>query len=61
MSVWDEDVERDPELAPLNCTGREDCATSWHVHGCYEDGGGCTEPHEHVIAASNHYQRPAKP
>jgi hypothetical protein len=40
------------ELQPTDCDGTEDCAAAWHVHGCYADGGGCTEPHPHVIAAS---------
>jgi hypothetical protein len=47
----DYDDEPTPELQPTDCTGNEDCPAGWHVHGCYEDGGGCTDPHEHVIAA----------
>lgn len=40
-----------PALEPSDCTGAEECPAPWHFHGCFEDGGGCTEPHEHVISA----------
>lgn len=46
------------DLRPEQCDGTEDCNAPWHVHGCLNDVGACTEPHEHVIAASDHYKRP---
>jgi hypothetical protein len=57
-SCWDREDAQEP--GPPECDGSDTCPAPWHIHGCLEDNGGCTEPHVHVIAAETPRQKDPK-